>query len=268
MGWARKLMVAALSLLLMFGFIQLTGNYLIGQLNNMQDTGQVIEQPVEEQVVRQMVLQLEPMPYYTFQIGCYQDASAGQAKINELAKLGYRVFVSQGPPFCLWLGCLGQEPQVDILPDVVRESSSDVFVQRLLLNETALRFPATDGQEMEQVSALLSSYDVVLKHSLRMFQDYRYAACDASNWAEMVKQISSELDTLQETGSALLTDAVDESLASGVLDLLTVTADYADSLQLMQEKQNDKVVLLAQSCLLELIAQYHSFMDQESQHEN
>lgn len=71
----------------------------------------------------QMVLQLEPVEYYTVQVGSYQDASAGQAKINELAQLGYRVCVSQGPPYCLWLGCFGKAPQVKDLPQSIQESA-------------------------------------------------------------------------------------------------------------------------------------------------
>ncbi len=85
----------------------------------------------------------------------------------------------------------------------MRSSSSDIFVQKLILNETALRFSAEDRQVMEQVSALLSSYDVVLKHSLKMFQDYHYAACSEENWAEMLQQVEEELALIQETGSAL-----------------------------------------------------------------
>lgn len=267
MRWIRKFAVAVVSIFLMFAFIQSVGGYLIGQLSHFQDTGQVLEQQVEEKVVKQMVLQLEPVEYYTFQIGSYTDASAGQAKINELAQLGYRVCVSQGPPFRLWLGCLGHEPQIEELPEAVRGSSSDIFVQKLLLNETALRFTADDGQVMEQVSALLSSYDIVLKHSLKMFQDYHYEACSDENWAEMIQQIIEELEVIQETGQAFLTEAANESVASGVLDLLTVTSEYEESLQLIQEKKTDKVVFLAQSCLLELIEQYHTFMEQESKTE-
>ena len=62
-------------------------------------------------------------------------------------------------------------------------------------------------------------------------------------------------------------DAQSEPVASGILNLLTITREYGESLQLMQEKKTDKVVLLAQSCLLELIEQYHSFMVQESTQE-
>ena len=91
---------------------------------------------------------------------------------------------------------------------------------------------------MEQVSALLSSYDVVLKHSLKMFQDYHYAACSEENWAEMLQQVEEELALIQETGSALLTDEASESMASGILDLLTVSKEYQESLQLIQEKKN------------------------------
>lgn len=264
MGWIRKFVAAVLSIVLMFAFIQTVGGYLIGQLSHFQDTGGVLESQVEEKVVRQMVLQLEPMEYYTFQIGSFEDAAAGQARINALARQGYRVYVSAGPPFRLWLGCLGKELAVADLPEAVRESSSDVFVQKLVLNETALRFPAGDQVMMEQVSALLSSYDVVLKHSLKTFQDYRYTACSEENWAEMLGQLTDELETIQEMGRALLTNEDSEPMASGILDLLTITGEYEESLELIQEKKNDQVVLLAQSCLLELIAQYHNFMAQES----
>ncbi len=62
--------------------------------------------------MRQMVLQLEPAEYYTFQIGAYQDAAEGQAKINELAQLGYRVCVSEGRlSGCGWVAW-AKEPQV------------------------------------------------------------------------------------------------------------------------------------------------------------
>lgn len=267
MGQGRKMIAVLLSIVIIFAAIQGVGGYLVEQLSSFQDTGQVLEQQTREKVVRQMVLQLEPMEYYTFQIGAYEDTAAGQAKINELAQLGYRVCVSQGPPYCLWLGCLGVEPQVADLPEAVRTISSDVFVQKLVLNETALRFSAEEEQLMEQVSALLSSYDVVLKHSLQMFQDYRYTACDAEIWAEMTAQLVTELELLQETGTAFLSQAESEPIASNLLDLLTITREYRESLQLIPEKKTDKVVLLAQSCLLELIEQYHYFMEQESQRE-
>lgn len=267
MGQVKRLAAAIFSVFLIFMFIQSVGGYLIGKLSSFQDTGQVLEQQVEEKVVRQMVLQLEPVEYYTVQVGSYQDASAGQAKINELAQLGYRVCVSQGPPYCLWLGCFGKAPQVKDLPQSIQESGSDVFVQKLVLNETALRFPAEDKQMMEQISSLLSSYDVVLKHSLQMFQDYRYEACSDENWQQMIQQLTEELTVIEEKGSAFLTMDSKESIASGILDLLTLTQEYQESLQLIQEKKTDKVVLLAQSCLLELIEQYHIFIAQESQME-
>lgn len=267
MGQVKRLAAAIFSVFLIFMFIQSVGGYLIGKLSSFQDTGQVLEQQVEEKVVRQMVLQLEPVEYYTVQVGSYQDASAGQAKINELAQLGYRVCVSQGPPYCLWLGCFGKAPQVKDLPRSIQESGSDVFVQKLVLNETALRFPAEDKQMMEQISSLLSSYDVVLKHSLQMFQDYRYEACSDENWQQMIQQLTEELTVIEEKGSVFLTMDSKESIASGILDLLTLTQEYQESLQLIQEKKTDKVVLLAQSCLLELIEQYHIFIAQESQME-
>lgn len=266
MEWVRKVTAALLSLVLMFVFVQSVGGYLIGQLS--QNTGQILEPQTEEKVVKQMVLQLEPVEYYTFQVGSYQEVSDGQARINTLARMGYRACVSQGPPFVLWLGCMGKEPRLSDLPEAVQNSSSDIFVQKKILNETALRFSASDSQMMEQVAALLSSYDVVLKHSLQMFQDYRYEACSEENWANMIGQIGEELTVIQETAGALLSDEVSEPLASGILNLLAVTEEYGESLQLVQERKSDQVVLLAQSCLLELIEQYHSFMVESSDKNN
>ena len=264
MGWGKKLATAMLSVLFLFAFVQAVGGYLIGQLSSFQNTGPVLEPQVEEKVVRQMVLQLEPMTYYTFQLGAYEEAVEGQSRINELAQMGYRVCVSQGPPFQLWLGCLGKEPSVADLPETVRDGSRDIFVKKLILNEAAFRFSAEDGQLMEQVSTLLSSYDVVLKHSLKMFQDYRYDACSEENWSEMIQQLMEELELIQQKGTDLLSDAASDPMASSILDLMTVTAEYEESLQLISEKKSDKVVLLAQSCLLELIEQYHSFIRDES----
>ena len=264
MGWGKKLATAMLSVLFLFAFVQAVGGYLIGQLSSFQNTGPVLEPQVEEKVVRQMVLQLEPMTYYTFQLGAYEEAVEGQSRINELAQMGYRVCVSQGPPFQLWLGCLGKEPSVADLPETVRDGNRDIFVKKLILNEAAFRFSAEDGLLMEQVSTLLSSYDVVLKHSLKMFQDYRYDTCSEENWSEMIQQLMEELELIQQKGTALLSDAASDPMASSILDLMTVTAEYEESLQKKKEKKSDKVVLLAQSCLLELIEQYHSFIRDES----
>ncbi len=263
MRWFQKGMAVLLSLLLMFAFVQITGTYLVGQLS--QYAGQVPELEVKEQVRKQMVLQLEPLEYYTFQIGSYQNTADGQDCINALAQMGYRVCVSEGPPYELWLGCLGKEPDLDELPESIRSISSDIFIRRRILNETAMKFSADDGQIMDQVAALFSSYDVVLKHSLQMFQDYRYDACSEENWADMTAQITGELTVIQDSAAILLADENSEELAANLLDLLSATEEYSESLTLMQEKKNDRVVLLAQSCLLELIEQYHNCMESAEQ---
>lgn len=262
MDWVRKGITTMLSLLLLFVFVQSVGGYLIEQLS--QNAGQLVESQTEEKVLKQMVLQLEPVEYYTFQIGTYQDAAAGQATVNQMAQMGYRVCVSDGPPYELWLGCLGKAPRVGDLPESIRSEAGDVFVRKKILNETAFKFSVSDGHVMEQVAALLSSYDVVLKHSLQMFQDFRYAACSEQNWLDMTEQICAELAMIRQSANGLLTEETNESMARGVLDLLALTEAYEESLKLMQEKKNDRVVLLAQSCLLELIIQYNSFMEIEN----
>lgn len=262
MAWGKKLAVTVLSLLMLFFFVQGVGGYLIEQLSQSSD--HLLESQAEEKILKQMVLQLEPVEYYTFQLGTYQDAAAGQASINRLAQMGYRVCVSDGPPYEIWLGCLGKMPDAHDLPEEILADHSDVFVRKKILNETAFKFSESDGQGMERIATLLSSYDVVLKHSLQMFQDYRYDACSEQNWSDMTKQICGELEMLRETANLLLTEETSDTLARGVLNLLAITEEYEESLQFMQEKKTDRVVLLAQSCLLDLIAQYHSFMVDES----
>lgn len=258
----QKFAAAALSLILMFGFVQVTGNYLIGELS--RNAGQAPELPVAEEIEKQMVLQLEPVEYYTFQLGLYEDAEEAQEKIQTLAQAGYRVCVSSGPPYAVWLGCFGLKPAADTLPEEIRSISPDLFVQKQILNETMLKFYADDKLIMEQVSALLSSYDVVLKHSLQMFQDYRYDVCSPEIWEAMTAQIIRELRMIQESAERLLLDEASEPVAGGIRNLLSYTVAYCESLEQINEKQNDRAVLLAQSCFMELIGSYHGFMRDES----
>lgn len=264
MEWGRKVIAGMLSLFLMFAFVQSLGGYLIEQLR--LNGGQVVEQPAEEKIIRQMVLQLDPVEYYTVQVGAYQTAAEGQMRVNELAALGYRVWVSQGPPYQLWLGCFGKAPALADLPEAIR-TNGDVFVQKQILNETTFKFATAERQTMEQVAALLSSLNVVLTHSLQMFQDYRYDACAAQTWADMTAQIAEELAQIQSHGDVLLQACEAEAVQTALTSLLDAAAQYQERLALIPEKQSDQAVLLAQSCLLELIARYHHCMTQCSVHQ-
>lgn len=256
MGWGRRLTIG-LSLFLMFGFIQILGGYLVEQLQQEREP----ISSIEEKVIQQKVLQLEPVEYYTVQVGTYQTATEGQKKINELANAGYRVCVSQESPYQLWLGCFGKEPQLTQLPAIIKDSR-DVFVKKKILNETAFCFPETEQESMESLATLFSSLHVTLCHSLQMFQDYRYDACEAQTWGNMITQIVDELTLIQQRVDIILEESEWNSVESALRQLSDKIRSYQEHLDLVVEKESDQAVLLAQSCLLELIEQYHQCMKQ------
>lgn len=260
----KKGAAALLSLILMFAFVQTAGGYLVGALSKNSEP--VPDMPVEEETLKQMVLQLDPVEFYTVQIGSYEKAEEGQAIVNELAKLGYRVSVSDGPPYQIWLGCMGKKPVLSSFPEEIKNITADVFVQKKILNETALKFDASDSLEMEQTAALLSSYDVVLRHSLQMFQDFRYEACSEENWADMITQIADELEVIGQLNEQLLQNTTSDSIAEKIRELSDKTLQYGESLHHIQQKKTDRYVLMAQSCLLDVISKYHEFMAFENNH--
>ncbi len=267
MGWMERLQKGAvilLSLILMFAFVQFAGGYLIGELSKNYEP--VPDISMEEEVVKQMVLQLEPVEFYTVQLGSYETAEEGQACIDKLAKMGYRVSASDGPPYQIWLGCMGEKPSLDIFPEEIRTLCADVFVQKKILNETALKFAADDSLLMEQTAALLSSYDVVLRHSLQMFQDFRYEMCSEENWEDMTVQITEELNVIAQATEQLLHDSDRESITEKIENLRNVTQQYKESLNQIQMQKTDRSVLIAQSCLLDVIGKYHEFMVLKNNH--
>lgn len=261
MQMLKQFLTTALLILVTVYFVQAAGGYLVADLSRLEHVEEV---QMEEKIVRQKVLQLDPQEYYTIQVGSYRDAASGQARIDILAQAGYRVFVSDGPPYQLFLGCTGKVPSLEYLPEEIAGIGSDVFVQKQILNHTQFRFSEHAASQLQEVATLLTGFDVVLKHSLQLFQDYRYEVCDDENWSAMIAQVESEISQIQFSAGNLLLFAEDEQLVNDLLNLLNVLESYDESLQLIVEKKNMQVVLLAQSCLLELIAYYHNFMIKNS----
>ena len=97
-----------------------------------------------------------------------------------------------------------------------------------------------------------------------MFQDYRYEACSADNWNAMIRQVQDELALIASSAEGVLAQLTEERMAGMLLDVLSASTRYSESLTLIVQKQSTQVVLLAQSCLLELIACYHAFIQQNS----
>ena len=245
-------------------FVQTAGSYVALQLNRLDADAHQSELDVEEKTVKQHVLQLDAREYYTIQLGSYTDVDAGQAAVDALAKIGYRVFVSDGPPYRLWLGCMGTVPILDALPAEVRAIGSDVFVQKRILNQQNFRFSLDRSTIWQRVADWIASLDIVLKHSLQMFQDYRYEACSANNWNPMIAQIQQELVLVTSAADAMLTASEEDHAVAMLLEVMSAANRYSESLALIAELQSTQAVLLSQSCLLELIACYHAFIRQNS----
>ncbi len=258
--WGMLLLVMVLAA----AFVQAVGGYVALRLSTLEPEQQQSELYIEETVVKQHVLQLNPREYYTIHMGSYTDVAGGQKAIDALASLGYRVFVSEGPPYQLWLGCMGVAPSLDTLPQEISSLGSDLFVQKQILNQQNFQFPAQDTAMWQHVASLIASLDVVLGHSLQMFQDYRYEACSADNWNAMIRQVQDELALIASSAEGVLAQMTEEQMAGMLLDVLSAGTRYSESLPLIAQTQSTQVVLLAQSCLLELIACYHAFIQQNS----
>lgn len=259
---------AIVFILLTLGFVQAAGGYLAAKLSSLGDIEQQSEISIEEKIVKQQVLQLEPREYYTIQIGSYTDAISGQKRIDALAKAGYRVMVSKEPPYRLWLGCMGVSPSLEQLPDEIVSDTSDVFVEKQIMNQQNLEFFGENLAQWQEIASLVASLDVVLGHSLQLFQDYRYESCSRENWNGMIAQVQEELAIIAMSSEPVLQNLDDEHLADLLLELLICANRYRESLTLIVEQEHTRMVLLAQSCLLELITCYHDFIAQSTKTPN
>ena len=82
--------------------------------------------------------------------------------------------------------------------------------------------------------------------------------------SSLIAQIQNELQQIQTSSTAFLHQTEDEQMVGDMLNLLAAMDSYRESLQLIVDKKTTRMVLLAQSCLLELIAYYHTLIEQNS----
>lgn len=247
--------------------IQTMGSYLVEEMRVLQETPE-LEITQETQVVHYKVLRLDTMEYYTIQIGTYDDIMSCQEKINQLAAQGYRPFVSRQTPYKIRVGCFAEEAALEQIPEALRNSGQDVHLEKLMLNQHSLKFDEQNVFLLEQLSPLLTSYDVVLKHSLTMFQQWQATQYTTELWREMIAQLTAEGQEVSSHLEKLLTDhQCDEQLASQLLDLQKITGEYLVSLERLAEQPEDLSVWMAQSYLLELLEQYDEIIVTNTQSE-
>ena len=76
----------------------------------------------------------------------------------------------------------------------------------------------------------------------------------------MTAQITEELQVIEQSAEGLLEDTAANQAAEKIEGLKEATVQYRISLQQMKEQKTDHAVLMAQSCLLDVIEKYHSFI--------
>ena len=259
----KKWTMIVFAVILATAFVQSAGGYIAAQLNSLGLEEHQAELYIEEKVLKHHVLQLKPREYYTVQAGVYDNIVDAQKAIDIFADAGYRTVVFDGPPYQLWLGCLGTAPALENLSDEIKNLGSNVFVQKQILNQVNFQFSANEDAQ-RNTAALVASLDVLIGHSLQMFQDYQYEACSEANWNEMIGQIREELRIIAESADNLASNTTYVHQIAGLKNVLSALKCFDDSLLFITEKKSTQAILIAQSYLLELIADYHSFIRQNS----
>lgn len=256
-----KIVGLLVALAAVLGMIQGMGGYLIAQLSQFETRAPEVDSPAETPVIHRQTLRLETMEYNTLQIGTFTDITAGQHIIDELATEGYRVFVTSEEPYHLWIGCFSSSDGMATIPEAIKVKGEDIYVTKALLNEKVLSFAEDQLFIKDAIVPLLEKSDVVLKHSLKMFQTAYYAAYDDALWQQQIERLREEIKDVHSFTEEVLLEADKQQLAKPLADYQVLLEEYSQSLTIVLDKKSDQAVLLAQSYLLELISQYHQLID-------
>lgn len=251
-----KILTLILAAIVVFAAIQYVGGYLIAKITAFDES----EDNVTVEVVEKTILRLEAEDYYTCHVGSFTDKNEAQSKIDAFAQAGYRVFASSEAPYRLLLGAWSAKPDLTALPSEFQNIGSDVSIVKATLNDVSLKYTASDKLYSERIAPLVAAADVVIKHSLKMFEQSTYEQYSIENWQEMINLLKKEIAALEDESLALSLSEDGqnaEKINTEIAALTEKLTNYAQSLEYILSKKDDQALYLAQSYLLELIAQYH-----------
>jgi len=254
----KRILSMMLSFIFLLCCIQTLGNYLVQEMRMLHNAPEVEIQHREE-VTTYKVLRLEPREYYTVHLGTYDELMACQEKIDQLAGLGYRPFVAKEFPYKIRIGCFALEEQLDKLPQELLLVGQDVYLEKCLHNQHSLKFREDDAFAREHLSSLVAGYDILLQHSLNMFQSWQADIYTEELWRQMITQLQEEGNNLLEQVQ-LAAQNCPASIYSRLFDLHEVTENYLESLVKIAEFPENSTVWSAQSYLLELFEQYEQIL--------
>ncbi len=239
---------------IIFFLVQGLGRYLIGEISSYNEP--LDEDQVTVEVVEKTILRLEPMEYYTCHVGAISDLALAQGEIDLFAQNGYRVYAVGEEPYHLYLGCWSQEADLNALPKEFQEIGADVYIAKNTLNTVSLKFKDNDQIFSEHIAPLVASIDVLLKQSLKMFEEPAYEQYTEESWQMMLDALDESLEQIDTEIAVILMDE-DENIAQEMLKIDEALKDYKNGLDIIEQAQNDKALYLAQSYLLALIDCYH-----------
>lgn len=251
---------AALVISMLFG--QLLGGFYIYNLV-VEDNPSVLElSEVNPQtsLVKRKVLRLQPIDFYTIQAGIFQEASSAQASIDKLVSLGLRPYVTPEPPFKIWVGCFGDMASGKDLEDRLKNQGFEVFIGKGLINDRALKFPGEDEYMINYFAPLLGKYDIILSHSMKMFQSPNVTVFKPDVWENMIKKVQIELNEGISEVDKVLNRQESFNYQSELLKLEEKTQAYEKGLNIIKGSKSNEAVINSQGQLLELIAAYHNLI--------
>jgi len=245
-------------------FGQLLGGYYIYNLlveDNLGNENQQAQVQIHSgPVAKKKVLRLEPIKFYTIQLGIFPDVQSAQETINKLLNLGIRPFVSTGPPYKIWIGCFSEINSGRRLENSLAQQGFAAFIGEGLINDKALKFPGNNIYMQEKFAPLLNNYNIVLSHSLKMFKSPSFGEYKPEIWDEMIKKLQQEINiVVTETDEIFKLDTT-VNYGENLSKLKNKIINYRNGLDKIRETRRDEAVLQSQGHLLELIAAYHNLI--------
>lgn len=211
---------------------------------------------------KRKVLRLDPIEFYTIQAGTFQEKKSAQNSIDKLASFGLRPFVTSQSPYKIWVGCFSEMNSGRDLETALKNQGFEAFIGKGLINDRALKFPGDDKFMIDYFAPLLGKYDIILDHSMKMFQSPKISAYKPDIWKNMIEKVKSETVEGIMGIDELLQLPKSSAYRNDLIKLKDKAEAYSQGLNNIINSQKDKDVLSSQGQLLELIAAYHNLINQ------
>lgn len=214
---------------------------------------------------KKKVLRLDPIEFYTIQVGIFPEAKSAQSSLDKLASIGLRPFISSQPPYKIWVGCFSDMNSGKEWENRLKKQGFEVFIGKGIINDRALKFPGDNEFMIDYLAPLLGKFDIILDHSLKMFQSPQIATYNTEVWENVIRKMQGEVvEGLMSINEIL--ELPESFVYQNELSKLKEKAEaYGQGLNTIITSKNDEGVLYSQGHLLELVAAYHNLINQANE---